>query len=103
MKLKKGKILGISNTDDGLWYKFAPEDKSLELLDLIFDIYDKLYDNDDDMHKYQELYFHKETKNFIAYFIFTKTEAHVILRKTLKWKKFDKEVTKKFDFSKKRA
>ena len=42
-----------------------------------------------------EKYFHKETENFIVYFIFTKTTAHVILRKTLNWKQYDNKIHKK--------
>ncbi len=104
---KKGEILGLSNTPEVLWYKFRPEDLTLELLDDIFDIYDKLYCEDiDKTHSYKfhtspgDIYFPQERKKYRAYFIFTKTTAHLILTKTLAWKKFDKEIEKKFEFVK---
>lgn len=43
--ISKGKILGVRNTPDSLWFTFAPEDKTLNLLEGIFDLYDLLYDD----------------------------------------------------------
>ena len=105
--MDKPKIIGLSNTDDVVWYKLSPGDKTLKQLDSIFDIYDNLYDEEaKDIHSYAfhivggEMYFHKETKRYIVYFIFTKKTAHVILRKTLSWKEYDKEINKNFEFDK---
>lgn len=103
----KEKILGLSNTEDVMWYKLSPSDETLKLLDEIFDIYDNLFEEDtNNIHSYGfhtefgERDFHKETEDFIIYFIFTKKMAHVILRKTLRWKYFNNLINKKFDFVK---
>jgi hypothetical protein len=105
--MNKEKILGLSNTDDVMWYKLSPGDETLKQIDLIFDIYDNLYEDDaKNIHSYAfhiesgEMYFHKETENFVVYFIFTKNTAHVILRKTLNWKNYDSEIHKNFEFIK---
>ena len=105
--MSKEKTLGLSNTEDVMWYSLSPSDETLRLLDEIFDIYDNLYEEDaKKIHSYAfhtefgEMHFHKETESFIAYFIFTKTSAHVILRKILKWKKFSDLINKKFEFVK---
>ncbi len=105
--MNKEKILGLSNTDDAMWYRLSPSDETLKLLDDIFDIYDYLFEEDaKNIHSYAfqiefgDKNFHKETENFIVYFIFTKTNAHVILRKTLEWKKFRDLINKKFKFVK---
>jgi len=102
--MDKEKILGLSNTEDVLWYKISPGDKTLKQIDLIFDIYDNLKeDGAKDIHSYQfqtefgEKYFHKETENFIVYFIFTKNMAHIILRKTLNWEKYNAEINNHFE------
>ena len=42
--MNKEKILGLSNTDDVMWYKLSPGDETLKQIDLIFDIYDNLYE-----------------------------------------------------------
>jgi len=104
--MSKEKILGLSNTNDVIWYKISPGDETLKQIDLIFDIYDNLYEDDaKNIHSYTfhlefgDKYFHKETKNFIVYFIFTKNTAHVILRKTLNWEKYDGEIHKNFEFT----
>ena len=105
--MNKGKIIGLSNTEDSLWFKLSPGDETLKQIDLIFDIYDNLYEDDDkEIHSYayhtdyEELCFHKETTEFIVYFIFTKNIAHVILRKALNWKKYNEDIHKTFDFVK---
>ncbi|MBW2999923.1 hypothetical protein KY339_04570 [Candidatus Woesearchaeota archaeon] len=105
--MSKGKILSLTNTDEVMWYRLSPEDKTLHSLDLIFDIYDSLYESDPKkIHSYSfhtksgEMYFQKEDEDFIAYFIFTKTNAHIILRKTLNWEKYNKEINKSFEFVK---
>jgi hypothetical protein len=103
--MNKEKILSLSNTEDAMWYKLSPGDETLKKIDLIFDIYDNLYEEDsENIHAYSyhissgDMHFHKETKNFIVYFIFTKNSAHIILRKTLDWKKYDKEIYNNFEF-----
>ena len=103
--MTKEKIISISNTEDAIWYGLAPTDATLEKLDNIFDIYEKLYFGDEDkVHSYidqirgGESSFHQESKEYVVYFIFIKKVAHVILRRTLKWKKFSKLIEENFDF-----
>ena len=46
------------------------------------------------------IYFDKETKDFIVYFIFTKNNVHIILKKSLNWKKYEKKIHDNFIFAK---
>jgi len=99
------KILGLSNTEDVMWFKISPSDTTLKIIDSIFDIYDNLYEDDaKDIHSYEfhmesgEMSFNKETDEFVAYFIFTKTTVHVILRKTLNWENYSNKIKDSFKF-----
>ena len=90
-----------------MWYKLSPTDETLKLLDTIFDIYDDLYDDDDSkIHSYAyhteqgEIDFHKSNDEVTVYFIFTKKNAHVILRKVHSWKSFNDEIQKSFKVTK---
>jgi hypothetical protein len=103
----KPKIRGLANTDDSMWYTLSPEDATLEQLDLIFDLYDFLYDeNAPEKYSYafytefRELTYEVDAVEYLAYFIFSKTNAHVILRKTRDWKKFSDLIQEKFEFVK---
>jgi hypothetical protein len=103
--MQKEKIMGLNNTEDSKWYKLNPCNKTLEILDKIFDLYDYIYEeNSKDLYDYkfcidnQERFFLRETEDFIAYFLLTKKQVHLILRKTLNWKKIDEEIKEKFEF-----
>jgi hypothetical protein len=99
------KIIGLSNTEDVMWYKLSPGDETLKKIDLIFDIYDNIYEEyPKDMFSYdfhtqlKDMCFHKEGKDFVSYFIFTKKTAHIMIRKVLNWKKYSDEIHKNVDF-----
>jgi len=101
------KIIGLTNTEDVMWYQLSPEDETLKQIDSIFDIADTIFQEDtENIHSYaihtksKEMCFHKETDKFIVYFIFTKNAAHIILRKTLKWEEYNDEIQKNFKFDK---
>jgi len=103
--MQKEKILGMTHTEEIIWYRFTPTDKTLEFLDSVFDIYDNIFENDSSkIYSYSfkmdfgDFNFFKETKEFSAYFIFSKSYAHLLLRKTKNWEKFSKLILEKFEF-----
>jgi hypothetical protein len=105
--MTKGRIIGLSNSEEAMWYKLAPEDETLKQIDSIFDIYDSLFREDHgDIYSYKfqiqecEMTGNLMTEDFIGYFIFTEKTAHVILRKTLNWEKYNDAIQKKFAFKK---
>jgi len=104
--MKTGIILGLSNTKDSKWYRLVPEDSTLRLLDEIFDLADKLYEeNSRKIYSYkfktagEDITLNLDAKDVRAYIILTKNAAHLIIRKCLKWKKFEREMEKRFKFS----
>lgn len=105
--MTKAKIKGLSNTEDSMWFKLSTCNETLKKLDSIFNISDDLWtEGPGDKYSYKfhtefgEKCFHNETEEFIVYFIFSKDIAHVILRKTLKWKKYSDKIQKEFEFTK---
>ncbi|MGV8142124.1 MAG: hypothetical protein ACP5NS_00640 [Candidatus Pacearchaeota archaeon] len=104
-----GKIIGLSNTEDALWYRFPANDETINGLDIVFEIQDLLFHSVElknpaykDYLKQGrgENHFIIENQDILAYFIFTKSNAHLILRKTLKWQEYQKAIDKVFDFIK---
>ena len=101
--LKKGKAFDIKETSDSVWFELHPEDLTLKHIDCVFDIYDQLYAEElDDFFSYDEqmkngeLSFFKDTENYLAYFIFTRSTGHVMLRKLKEWKPKKDELLKRF-------
>ncbi len=104
-----GKIISISNTEDSLWYRFPANEETINGLDIVFDIRDLLY-HDVELKNptYKdylksgrgELSFKIDNKDIMTYFIFTKNNVHLILRKSLKWVEYQKVIDKVFDFTK---
>jgi hypothetical protein len=104
----KGEIKAISNVEDSIWYKLAPTDDTLKLLEGIFKIYDNLFEETmDNIYSYMlqtengDISFSKETEKFVAYFIITRKYTHVILRKIHNWEKYNKEILDSFKFLRK--
>ncbi len=101
----EGTALGLSNTDEMVWYRLAPEDATLQVLSSIFDLKDKLAQEDsEDLMTYAaltengEIFFHRETEQYVAYFIFNRQHAHVLLRKTFEWEQFNTQMEELFRF-----
>lgn len=98
-------MMGLSNTEDALWYRLAPSDQTLKHLDAVFDIYDNLFEEEEkDIFNYQnhirseQLHFHKETESYTAYFILTEQVVHLILRKTKEWEPLAERIRELFRF-----
>jgi hypothetical protein len=97
-------ILGLSNTEDALWYKLSPTDDTLRALDDIFGLHNHLCEYEvegivtyESFVADQEINFHCE-EGHIAHFIFTKQKAQVILRKTLGWQALHAQMLERFAF-----
>ncbi len=103
-----GKILGLNNTEDSLWYRFPANDETISGLNIVFEIKNLLFYDLEINPSYKhylnsgrgEKSFTIENKDIIAYFIFTKNNAYLILRKSLKWKEYQKAIDNVFDFTK---
>lgn len=102
-----GKILGLSNTEDSLWYRFPANDETINGLEIVFEINElTFHDMTSRKPSYKDYLnsgrgensFNIENQDIIAYFILTKSNAHLILRKTLKWQEYQKMIDKVFDF-----
>ena len=103
-----GKILSLSNTEDSLWYQFPANDETINALNIVFEINDLVYHeiapNKFTYKNYLnsgrgEKSFTISNNDIIAYFIFTKSTANLIIRKSLKWKEYEKSMNSVFDFS----
>ena len=102
--MDKQKIIGLSNNDDLMWYRLAPTINTLIQLDSIFDICDYFAENNKVSSFEYEIefgpgHFIKENQDFTAYFILTNKAVHVILRKRLKWKKYNDLINENFEFN----
>jgi len=111
--MKKEKIIGLKNLDDSLWFVLAPTNEALKNLNILFDLHDYLSDENHNpiksytkLTKYGEFYFmkdytlYKRYPKFHAYFIFTKKNIHLILRKVKDYAKMKNKILKYFDFKK---
>jgi len=105
-KKAQKKILGLTNTEDSLWFRLSPGDATLKEIDSIFDIYDDLYAEPEKKilsyayHVTQDTSFQKEGDGFLAYFILARASMHIILRKEGSWKRYSERILDRFRFSK---
>lgn len=107
--MKKGVIRAISNTPDAAIYLFSPGDRTLKLLDEIFHLIDDCEYELGTMKGNPEKYnyyvknanslFRVHNDEVIAYFSFNVDGVQLILRKAKKWKKYNIEVSKRFEFT----
>lgn len=101
--LEQGKAYGVNETHDSVWFELHPGDLTLKHIDVVFDIYDQLYEEDAfDFFSYEnhmgngELTFFKDHPEYLAYFIFTQQAGHIVLRKIKEWKHKKDQILERF-------
>ena len=91
--MKKEKIYAIRNLTDSIWYTFCSNDNTLDYLNEIFGIYEKIEDFElnrstnkvNSLTKERDYCLFIEKKEAIVYLIITQKAIHLIIRKTGKF------------------
>ena len=97
-----GRMKDVTMTRDAVWYRLAPEDLTLTILDrLIHDFQTGLkaretFDYSKQV-EYGDMFCHKETNDFIYYTILTPVHAHMILRKVRNWEALHAKILGAFE------
>ena len=91
----KGKILGLKNTYDSMWYEFEASQRTYDLLNNVFFFCrNEGYESFDEMNvmvevKKAEISSIYSNSDHLFYLILEENYFHLILRKTLNWEKFE--------------